>query len=109
MRTNAATRPNGGPSHQDPTESTPLINGGGNTDHGGHFWHDVFLDPKKTPGMDSHNPFVSWPVNAFNVFKMTLLSSTSIPSRLALSQHKAATRLFPIYARLMYSSLLQVM
>lgn len=109
MRTNAATRPNGGPSHRNPTEDTPLINGANTTDHSDHFWRDVFLDPKKTPGMDSHNPFVSWPVHAFNVFKITLLSSTSIPSRLALSQHKAVTVSCPIRSMHMNSFLLQAM
>ncbi|CAN8097976.1 unnamed protein product [Discula destructiva] len=77
MRTNTATAPNGGPVHRHPTEETPLINGAGAgaPDHADHFWRGVFLDPKKTPGTDSHNPFVSWPAHAFNVLKVTLLSS----------------------------------
>lgn len=57
------------------------MNGASHTNHADHFWRDVFLDPKSTPGMDSHNPFVSWPVHGFNVFKITLLSSTSTPAR----------------------------
>lgn len=82
MRTNTAIRPHGGgPSHLVPSEDTPLLNGDNALDHAhprDHFWRDVFLDSKKTPGMDSHNPFVSWPVHAFNVVKITLLSSTSL-------------------------------
>lgn len=76
--TTATSRPNGATS-QRPTEETPLLNGDGDgapPHSDDHFWRDVFLDPKKTPGMDSHNPFVSWPVHFFNVFKITLLSST---------------------------------
>lgn len=60
-------------------EHTPLIptsNANGAAHNGHRFWHDVFLDTKKTPGLDSPNPFVRWPVHVFNVFKIVLLSST---------------------------------
>lgn len=72
----AGTVGTGSQSHAD--EHTPLIAANGApTAHSNHgFWHDVFLDPKKTPGLDSPNPFVSWPVHVFNVFKIVLLSST---------------------------------
>lgn len=91
MRTTAAFRPDGS-SHQDPNEETPLINGGGAPNHHDHFWRDVFLNSKTTPGMDSHNPFVSWPVHAFNVVKITLFSSTSFPLMLSLVCHKAVAK-----------------
>lgn len=90
MRTNTATRPEGGPSHHGmPIESTPLLNGGGAPNHDDHFWRDVFLNSKTTPGMDSHNPFVSWPVHGFNVLKITLFSSTLLHIGLSLVCHKA--------------------
>jgi Ca2+:H+ antiporter len=56
-------------------ENTPLIpNGGGSLHNGRGFWGQVFL-VKDTPGLDSPNPFVSWPVHVSNVLKITLLSS----------------------------------
>lgn len=80
MRTSFGSGPNGTPgnggqSHLD--EHTPLIANGRTASHNGHgFWHEVFLDPKKTPGLDSPNPYVKWPVHVFNVTKIVLLSST---------------------------------
>lgn len=80
MRTSFGSEPNGtigngGQSTAD--ERMPLIANGSGASHSNHgFWHDVFLDPKKTPGLDSPNPFVRWPVHVFNVFKIVLLSST---------------------------------
>lgn len=60
-------------------EITPLLpNGdgaGATNNHRGGFWRQVFLDPKKTPGLDSPNPFVKWPVHVFNITKVVLLSS----------------------------------
>ncbi|KAK7736569.1 Vacuolar calcium ion transporter [Cytospora paraplurivora] len=60
-------------------EESPLINRratNGTSHHDGRgFWGQVFLDPKRTPGLDSRNPFVSWPVHVFNVLKVTLLSN----------------------------------
>lgn len=70
-----------GQSHVD--ENTPLVgvqNGGGSSHNGRGFWGQVFLG-KHTPGLDSPNPFVSWPVHVWNVFKITLLSSKCLLRR----------------------------
>lgn len=78
MRTSFGSGPNGtsGEGSNPADERTPLIANGGTASHNGHgFWHDVFLDPKKTPGLDNPNPFVKWPVHVFNVCKIVLLSS----------------------------------
>ncbi|KAL2274848.1 hypothetical protein FJTKL_02679 [Diaporthe vaccinii] len=64
-----------GQSHVD--EHTPLVgvpNGGGSSHNSRGFWGRVFLG-KDTPGLNSPNPFVRWPVHVFNVFKITLLSN----------------------------------
>ncbi|KAG8169930.1 hypothetical protein KVR01_000675 [Diaporthe batatas] len=58
-------------------EHTPLVgnqNGGGSSHNGRGFWGQVFLG-KHTPGLDSPNPFVKWPVHVWNVLKITLLSN----------------------------------
>jgi hypothetical protein len=67
-----------GQSHVD--ERTPLVgvpNGGSSSHNGRGFWGQVFLG-KHTPGLDSPNPFVKWPVHVWNVLKITLLSSESL-------------------------------
>lgn len=70
-------------------EHTPLVgvqNGGGSSHNGRGFWGQVFLG-KHTPGLDSPNPFVKWPVHVWNVLKITLLSSKCItPRQLESSQ-----------------------
>jgi len=65
-----------GSNGQPPMESDPLLPGA----HGVRrdeesFWWAFFLDRKRTPGTDSHNPFVSVPAHIWNVTKVTLLSS----------------------------------
>ncbi|ROW01292.1 hypothetical protein VMCG_05839 [Cytospora schulzeri] len=67
---------NGGPSEND--EQTPLIgrsNGDAPSPKVRGFWGQVFLDSRKTPGVDSPNPFIKWPAHVFNIIKVTLLSN----------------------------------
>lgn len=64
-------------------ENTPLIavpNGGGSSHNDRGFWGQVFLG-KHTPGLNSPNPFVKWPIHVFNILKITLLSSKCLPPR----------------------------
>lgn len=84
MRTNSGTLTGHGSSSGtntlDVNERTRLLaNGDGAAAHSDQkgFWHQVFLDPKKTPGLDSPKAWVRWPVHVFNVIKLVLLSSTS--------------------------------
>ncbi|KAK0641145.1 Sodium/calcium exchanger protein-domain-containing protein [Cercophora newfieldiana] len=59
-----------------PMETTPLLPGGhAAQDDDGSIWRDVFFDRKRTPGTDSHKPWVWIPAVVWNVFKVTLLSS----------------------------------
>lgn len=86
-----------GQSHVD--ENTPLVglsNGGGSSHNGRGFWGQVFLG-KHTPGLDSPNPFVKWPVHVWNVFKITLLSSKCLlPRELGLNETIASASLIAI-------------
>lgn len=64
------------PSNGTADENTPLVQGRENgSGTRGNTLKDFFLDKRHTPGMDSENKFVSWPAHAFNVTKVTLLSS----------------------------------
>lgn len=60
------------------------------------FWRHLFLDPKSSPGTDSHNPFVRWPAHVWNVTKVTLFScmyskmktgAIAIDIRILISHH----------------------
>lgn len=81
MRTNTGSDMSNGTSgprgpHNHPVnEESPLLPNGSDNDDRKSFWKHVFINSKTTPGLDSHNPFVSWPAHCFNVFKVTLYSS----------------------------------
>ena len=62
------------------TEQTPLLtvnsNGNGNGDvRRKSTFHEIFLDRKHTPGMESTNSWVRGSAHVFNVTKVTLLSN----------------------------------
>ncbi|KUI55730.1 Vacuolar calcium ion transporter [Cytospora mali] len=63
---------NGEGSH---TEQTPLLDHPNGAVNGRGFWGQIFLDAKKTPGVNNPNPFIKWPAHVFNIFKVTLLSN----------------------------------
>lgn len=76
-----ASTPNGTDGTDGPSgigEQTPLIghpNGDGSPRNPRGFWGQVFLDSRKTPGVNSPNPFIKWPAHVFNIIKVTLLSN----------------------------------
>lgn len=84
-----------GQSHVD--EHTPLVgvpNGGGSSHNSRGFWGQVFLG-KDTPGLNSPNPFVRWPVHVWNVFKITLLSSKCLQRRSSAPKETIASPSLP--------------
>jgi Ca2+:H+ antiporter len=54
-------------------ENTGLLNGNGVRREG--TLHELFLNKRHTPGMDSENTLIRWNANVFNVAKVTLLSN----------------------------------
>lgn len=71
-----------------PDEESPLLlnsSGGHGHERRGSTLRQVLFDRHHTPGQDSDNRMVRWSANAFNVAKVTLLSSkcnSNSPERL---------------------------
>lgn len=56
-------------------EESPLLGYHSREETRASFLRRVFFDRRQTPGTDSENVLVRWPAQAFNVTKVTLLSS----------------------------------
>lgn len=59
----------------DQGEQTPLLGANGNGTAHRSTLHELFLNKRYTPGMDSENRFVRGAADVFNITKVTLLSN----------------------------------